>query len=240
MDESNPPAGIPPTGYLADDQVYRTCLYDAASDAGTCVPYDYSSRGGVLQLLAATRCAGVDLKLCEGSVSTCSECTQIQQRGTTDSACEYTGFGSGAQNCRPTQSHGETMLTIADSVFVQNFAEVCWPNCAGRGGGGGALFMTGGRLSITSSDFISPLADGDPSHPHIIRNGALLWLQSLDHWAVRDSRFLDGKLDPSAFTACSSIAPVGVNNRMPTADCSVPAPVNISVNTAETSATRVS
>jgi hypothetical protein len=132
------------------------------------------------------------------------------------------------------------MLTIADSVFVQNFAEVCWPNCAGRGGGGGALFMTGGRLSITSSDFISPLADGDPSHPHIIRNGALLWLQSLDHWAVRDSRFLDGKLDPSAFTACSSIAPVGVNNRMPTADCSVPAPVNISVNTAETSATRVS
>jgi|EP01043_Picozoa_sp_COSAG02_P040425 hypothetical protein len=94
--------------------------------------------------------------------------------------------------------------------------------------------MKGGRLSITASEFLSPAPTaGDYyyvcvpllvrltdkrscSHfcyfvqGHIIRNGAILWLEALEHWAVRDTEFRDGKRTPPAFSPCLTGTTIGM------------------------------
>jgi len=121
---TNPPVYVAPPGYLQQDMVFRTCEGTIAAIAdGSCVPYEFSSRGGVLQLLAATRCEDVNLRDCRNEAE-CAPCSQIQRRGTTGPSCQYTAYSDGHadQTCRPTTDTGATTLVVRSSVFQDNSA----------------------------------------------------------------------------------------------------------------------
>jgi hypothetical protein len=121
---TNPPVERIPPGCLQEDMVFRTCEgTNAAIADGSCMPYEFSSRGGVLQLLAATRCVDVNLRVCRNEAE-CAPCSQIQRRGTTGPSCQYTAYSNGLtdQTCRPTADNGVTMLTVSSSVFQDNSA----------------------------------------------------------------------------------------------------------------------